>query len=284
MTYKTFEVYPVTRALGGVVSGLDLAQPLASSVIDELKNAWLEYQVLFFRDQELSPEQFEAFVRNFGEIDNHDFIEKVDGSKTVEHLYPKQNLNPYVPPTSRFHIDVSMFEVPTKGAALYAVDVDKAGGDTIWVSTYAAYEGLSDPVKEFVAARSGYFVALHPQALNTMVQTGPDAAEAARGYLRKPVEHPLVHTHPETGRKALFVDSLFLWSIPGLHPEESDWLKRYLLQHIGRPEFQCRFQWQPGSLALWDNRCTMHKRVDDAAGQQRDMHRLPIQGTDRPVA
>ncbi|MGI9260707.1 MAG: TauD/TfdA dioxygenase family protein, partial [Woeseiaceae bacterium] len=256
MTYESFEIHPLTRALGGVVSGLDLAQPLEPSVIDELKNAYLEYQVLFFRDQDLSPEQFEAFVKNFGEIDNHHFIEKVEGSKTVEHLYPKQNDNPYVPPTSRYHIDVSMMAVPTKGAALYAVDVDDAGGDTIWVSTYAAYDGLSGPMKEFVEGRSGYFVALHSQALNAMVQTGPDAADAARGYLQKPAEHPLVHTHPETGRKALFVDSLFMWSILGLHPDESDWLKQYLFQHIGKPEFQCRFQWQPGSLAIWDNRCT----------------------------
>lgn len=284
MTEKSFEVRPVTRALGGVVSGLDLAQPLDDPVIDELKKAWLEYQVLFFRDQDLSPEQFETFVRHFGEIDNHHFIEKIKGSKTVEHLYPKQTDNPFAPPTSRYHIDVSMFEVPTKGAALYAVDVDDAGGDTIWVSTYAAYDGLSDRMKAFVDTLSGYFVALHPQALNAMVETGPDAADAARGYLQKPAEHPLVHTHPETGKKALFVDALFLWSIPGLHADESDWLKQYLLQHIGKPEFQCRFQWQPGSLALWDNRCTMHKRVDDAGKQPREMHRLPIQGTEPPAA
>lgn len=284
MTYESFEVRPVTGALGGIVSGLDLAQPLDESVIDELKNAWLEYQVLIFRDQDLSPEQFEAFVRHFGEIDNHHFIEKIEGSKTVEHLYPKQSENPYAPPTSRYHIDVSMFDVPTKGAALYAVDVGDAGGDTIWVSTYAAYEGLSDPMKEFVEARSGYFVALHPTVLNMMVETGPDAADAAGKYLQKPAEHPLVHTHPETGKKALFVDSLFMWSIPGLHPDESDLLKHFLLQHIGKPEFQCRLQWQPGTLAIWDNRCTMHKRVDDAGKQQREMHRLPIKGTDGPVA
>jgi alpha-ketoglutarate-dependent taurine dioxygenase len=109
MTDKSFEVRPVTRALGGVVSGLDLARPLEASVIEDLRQAWLEYQVLFFRDQDLSPEQFETFVRHFGDIDNHHFIEKIEGSTTVEHLYPKQNDNPYVPPTSRYHIDVSMF-------------------------------------------------------------------------------------------------------------------------------------------------------------------------------
>lgn len=281
MSDEPFGVTRVSGALGGLVNGLDLRQ-LDSATVDGLRAALLEHQVLFFRDQHLSVDQFESFVTQFGELDNHHFISKVEGSETVEHLSLEQNASPFVPPTSMYHIDVSMYEVPTKGAALYAVDVEEAGGDTIWVSTYAAYEGLSDPMKEFLEDRRGLFVALHPSALDAMVRAGPAAKDAAAGFLQKPSEHPLVHTHPETGRKALFYDAMFLWAILDLHPDENDALKRFLTRHISKPEFQCRFHWEPGSLAIWDNRCTMHKRVDDAHGQKREMHRLPLRGADWP--
>ena len=284
MKQELIAAQPLTRVLGAVIDGLDLSQTADSDVTDQLQSALLEYQVLFFEDQSLTVEQFEAFVRNFGDIDSHSFISKVEGSETVEHLTQKQNVGPWVPPTSTYHIDVSMFEVPTKGAALYAVDVEDAGGDTIWVNTYAAYDALSEPIKALVSGLRGLFVAVHPNALNAIVSSGPAAHDAAQRYLQTPAEHPLVHTHPETGKKALFVDALFLWSILDLHPDESALLKNYLIQHIAKPEFQCRWRWKPGSVAIWDNRCTMHRRVDDAPGQKREMHRLPLRGADWPKA
>ena len=283
MSEGSFDVRPVTRSLGAEIHGIDVSQSLSDGVLGELRQALLDYQVIFFRDQSLSVEQFEDFVTNFGEIEVHPFIGKVEGSETVERLSLEANESSFVPPTSMYHIDVSMFEIPTKGAALYAVDVEDAGGDTIWVSACAAYDGLSEPMKEFLEHRRGLFIAMHPNALDAIIKAGPAAADAAKGFLQKPTEHPLVHTHPETGRKALFVDTMFLWSILDLNADESDMLKAYLKQHVSKPEFHVRLHWRPGSLAIWDNRCTLHKRVDDATGQTRIMHRLPLKGSYRPA-
>jgi len=273
-------VQPVTGSLGAVVDGIDLSQAVDEATFAAIHSAWLEHQVLFFRDQQLTNEQFEAFVTRFGDIEVHSFIGKVEGSETVERLENKEL--PWAPSTSTYHIDVSMMDVPTKGAALYAIDVEEAGGDTIWVDMYAAYEALSDAMKEFVEKRRGLFVAMHRGALDRAIKGGPTTKDIAAGFLQEAVEHPLVHTHPETGKKALFVDALFMWSIVDMHPDESDALKNFLFQHIAKPEFQCRFHWHPGSVAIWDNRCTMHRRVDDAAGGRRIMHRIPINGTDAP--
>ena len=280
MTNIDLSIQPVTQALGAIVEGIDLGSPLSDTDFATLNKLWLEHQVLFFRNQTLSPEQFESFVARFGDIEIHPFIGKIDGSETVERLDNKDTK--WTPSTSTYHIDVSMMEVPTKGAALYAVDVAQAGGDTIWVNTYAAYEALSEPMQSFLEQRSGLFVAMHRRALDAIVEAGPDAHDMAAGFLQQGTVHPLVHTHPETGKKALFVDALFMWSIVDMHPDESDALKSFLLQHIAKPEFQCRFRWEPGSVAIWDNRCTMHRRVDDTHGNKRIMHRIPIKGVDRP--
>ena len=282
MAYKNFEVHPVAGALGGEVKGIDLSKPLDEETIEEVNRAWLDYLVLFFRDQSLTPDQFKAFVRNFGDIKVHSFIDKLEGDDQVEKLDLKK-MTPFAPPTTTLHIDVSMFEVPTKGAALYAVDVAPAGGDTIWVNAYAAYDALSEPMKRFIEGRTGLFPALHDSALDRLIKGGPEAFQRAGSFMQLPSEHPLVHTHPETGKKALFVDPLFMWSIVDLNDDESDALSRFLKQHIAKPEFQCRFHWRPGSLALWDNRCTLHKRVDDAYDKRRVMHRLAIEGTTTPT-
>jgi taurine dioxygenase len=281
MVENNFTVERVTGALGAVVYGIDLSVPLSDDAFAKLESAWLEHQVLFFREQRLTNDQFEAFVRRFGDVEIHPFIGKVEGSEIVEQLDGSQESD-YTPSTSTYHIDVSMMAVPTKGAALYAVDVAEAGGDTIWVNAYAAYDALSEPMKAFLEQRRGLFVAMHRRALDAIIRAGPAGQKAAAGFLQNGSEHPLVHTHPETGRKALFVDALFLWSIVDLHPDESDALKAFLFQHVAKPEFQCRFRWRPGSVAIWDNRCTMHRRVDDVRAGPRIMHRIPIKGTEAP--
>jgi len=281
MSYQKINVHPIAGALGAEVEGIDLSGPLDQETLAEIQQAWLKYLVLFFRDQELSPDQFKKFISNFGALITYPFLTKIEGDEYVERLsLAEEPAN--APPTTILHIDLSMVEVPTKGAALYAVDVGEAGGDTIWVSAYAAYEGLSEPMKEFIRNRRGLFPALHDAAIDRMIKGGPEASQTAKMFLGKPSEHPLVHTHPETGKKALFVDPLFTWSIKDLHQDESDALLSYLSQHIAKPEFHCRFHWRPGSLAVWDNRCTLHKRVDDAYDKRRVMHRLGIEGTQAP--
>jgi taurine dioxygenase len=238
---------------------------------------------LFFRDLDLTPAQFKAFAELFGDIEVHPFIRsRVDGEPKVESLELAET-PPLAPPTSMLHIDLSSAEIPTKGTVLYAVDVPEAGGDTIWVNCYAAYEGLSEPMQEFVCGLKGLFPALDVAALDRIVKGGSAAMKTAGRFQQEPTEHPLVRIHPETGRKALFVDPLRMWCITNLDGDESRAISDFLNQHISQPEYQCRFHWRPGSLAVWDNRCTLHKRVDDIVDGHRLMHRVPLAGTDRPA-
>jgi taurine dioxygenase len=282
MAYKNFDVSPVAGALGAELHGLDLSKPFDEYTLKEVDQALLEYLVLFFKDQSLTPDQFKSFVRSFGEIENHPFIEKIEGDNQIESLDLARDQG-IGPPTSVLHIDVSMFEIPTKGAALYAVDVGPAGGDTIWVNAYTAYDALSESMKNFLEGHRGLFPALHDKVLNQMIKTGPDAFQKAGPFMIVPSEHPLVHTHPKTGKKALFVCPLFMRSIVDLNDDESDAIIRFLIQHVSKPEFQCRYHWQNGSIALWDNLFTIHKRVDDAYDEHRVMHRLAIKGTEAPT-
>lgn len=283
MSYKRIEVQPVSGALGAEVSGVDPSQPLDEAVLAEIQSAWLEHLVLFFRDLDLSPAQFKAFAKVFGDIEIHPFIRsRVEDEPEIESLELAET-PPLAPPTSVLHIDLSSAEIPTKGTVLYAVDVPEAGGDTIWVNCYAAFEGLSEPMQEFVMGLKGLFPALDVAALDRLIRGGQTAMDVAARFKQEPTEHPLVRTHPETGRKALFVDPLRMWCITNLDGDESRAISSFLNDHISKPEFQCRFHWRPGSLAVWDNRCTMHKRVDDVVEGRRLMHRVPLAGTDRPA-
>jgi taurine dioxygenase len=283
MSYKRIEVQPVSGALGAEVSGVDPSQPLDEAVLAEIQSAWLEHLVLFFRDLDLTPAQFKAFAKLFGDIEIHPFIRsRVEDEPEIESLELAET-PPLAPPTSVLHIDLSSAEIPTKGTVLYAVDVPEAGGDTIWVNCYAAYEGLSEPMQEFVIGLKGLFPALDVAALDRLIRGGQTAMDVAARFKQEPTEHPLVRTHPETGRKALFVDPLRMWCITNLDGDESRAISSFLNDHISKPEFQCRFHWRPGSLAVWDNRCTMHKRVDDVVEGRRLMHRVPLAGTDRPA-
>ena len=283
MSYETLSAQPVSGALGAEISGVDLSRPLDEKVTAEITKAWLEYLVLFFRDQDLTPAQFKKFAQIFGDIEVHPFIKsRVDAEPDVEALELAKT-PPMAPPTSILHIDVSSSEIPTKGTLLYAVDVPPAGGDTIWANGYEAYAALSEPMKEFLAGRSGLFPALDIAALDRLVKSGPAGMETAARFIQTPVEHPLVSTHPETGRKTLFVDPLRMWCITDLNADESRAVCSFLAEHVSKPEFQCRFHWTKGALAVWDNRCTLHKRVDDTVDGRRLMHRVPIAGTHRPV-
>lgn len=283
MSYKRIEVQPVSGALGAEVSGVDPSQPLDEAVLAEIQSAWLEHLVLFFRDLDLSPAQFKAFAKVFGDIEIHPFIRsRVEDEPEIESLELAET-PPLAPPTSVLHIDLSSAEIPTKGTVLYAVDVPEAGGDTIWVNCYAAFEGLSEPMQEFVMGLKGLFPALDVAALDRLIRGGQTAMDVAARFKQEPTEHPLVRTHPETGRKALFIDPLRMWCITNLDGDESRAISSFLNDHISKPEFQCRFHWRPGSLAVWDNRCTMHKRVDDVVEGRRLMHRVPLAGTDRPA-
>ena len=277
MRYDHIHVTPVATFVGAEISGIDLAAPPDGPALAEIRQALGEYGVVLFRDQQLTPEQQIAFARCFGEININRFFATVPGYPMIAEVRkePEQQRNI----GNGWHTDHSYDEAPALGSVLYAREVPKTGGDTLFASMYAAYDALSDGLK----ATLGGLKALH----SSRHVFGP-AAEARRGDLNGRIRnaelatqdavHPVVICHPDTGRKVLYVNPGFTVRFDGWTEEESRPLLGYLYRHAVRPEFTCRFQWREGSLAFWDNRSTWHFAVNDYHGERRLLHRITIGG------
>jgi len=282
--YQHIKVQPLTGCLGAEVSNVDLSAPLDRETFAEIKHAWLENLVLFFRGQDLSPEAHKRFGEYFGELKNEG---KLFGraTKGVDPyvLNPETGKNPYAPSTEVLHIDHSYADIPNMATILQANVIPDSSGDTLWVNCYAAFESLSEPMQKFVEGLTGYFPPMDRDRVHKTVTLGPDAVPLHKIEKTEAVEHPLVHIHPETGKKALFVDFLRMWSIKELSHEESRALMTFLEAHCAQPELQCRFHWEPGSLAIWDNRCTLHKLVNDKRSGRRVMQTVRVEDTQRPT-
>ncbi len=281
--YQHIQVRPLTGCLGAEVTGVDLSAPLDRETFAEIKHAWLEHLVLFFRDQALDPEAHKRFGEYFGELKNESMLfgRATEGVDPYV-LNPETGKNPYVPRTECLHIDHSYAEIPNMATILQANVIPDSGGDTVWVNCYAAFESLSEPMQKFVEGLTGYFPPADRDRVHKTVISGPESmpplptrSEAA--------EHPLVHVHPETGKKALYVDFLRMWSIKELSQEESRALMTFLEAHCAQPELQCRFHWEPGSLAIWDNRCTLHKLIKDKLSGRRVMQTVRVEDTQGPT-
>jgi taurine dioxygenase len=271
MDYRTLQLRPLAGALGAVVSGVDLRE-LDDATFAELHAAWLEHQVLFFRDQDLSPDQHKAFGRRFGELQVHPFLRsRRDEDHPEIVVLESDESRPYV--AAGWHTDVTFLPNPPLASILRAVDVPEWGGDTMWSSCGAAYEALSPRFREMLDG----LVAVHDTSKTFSrgaypSERHPDQKEAPRA------EHPVVRTHPETGRKGLFVNPAFTSHIRGLHRAESEALLAFLYRHMVTPEFTCRFHWEKNSLAIWDNRCTQHRALADNLTAHRRMERVTIEG------
>jgi alpha-ketoglutarate-dependent taurine dioxygenase len=268
----------IAGALGAEVRGVDLAGPLAAGVAAELRSAWLEHLVLFFRDQRLSPAQFMAFARAWGEPIEYPFVQGIEGFphiievKKLEH--EKVNFG------GIWHSDTTYLEVPPMASMLLAREVPPVGGDTLFANQYLAWETLSEGMKRMLAK----LVAVNLSAKADVSRTREDRIKSdGRGAAQREYvgEHPVARTHPETGRTALYVNVAHTARFKGMTDAESAPLLEYLFRHQVRPEFTCRFAWQPGSIALWDNRCVQHNPVNDYHGYRRLMHRITLAG-DRP--
>ena len=262
MTSNHIGLTPLATSVGAEISGVDLAGSPGRTELAEIREALGEYGVVFFRDQHLTPEQHIAFARSFGEIDVNRFFATVPGYPMIAEVRkePEQQRNI----GNGWHTDHSYDEAPALGSMLYAREVPKTGGDTLFAGMYAAYDALSDGLK----ATLGGLKALH----SSRHVFGPTAA-ARRGDLDGRIRnaelatqdavHPVVIRHPDTGRKALYVNPGFTLRFDGWTEEELRPLLDYLYCHAVRPEFTCRFQWREGSLAFWDNRSTWHFAVND---------------------
>lgn len=277
--YKQITVAPVSGAVGAEIEGVNLADDLDASVVGEIRRAFLEHQVLFFRSQDLTTEALMGFGRRFGELDQHPFVEgREDHPEVIEIITEPEDAFNF---GGGWHTDVTFLDEPDLGSILYALDVPSCGGDTLFANQHAAYDALSSTMKDLIAG----LVALH--------SAGPQYAPGGYSTLSRSmrtknsegadriVGHPLVRTHPETGRKALYVNRGFTIGIEGMKKEESDSLLSYLFRHATLEPFTCRFRWQPGSVAMWDNRSVQHYALHDYRGQRRHMRRITIRG-DRP--
>jgi taurine dioxygenase len=269
----------LSPALGAVVHNLDLAAALPDAVIDAIRDGLDEHQVLFFRDQTLTPAQQRDFAARFGALHIHPVYPQHETVPEIMILEFDEKLKGH---QNNWHTDVTFIETPPFGSVLYADDVPPSGGDTIWASSYAAFEALSFSMQNFL----GGLRAVHDFAKNFTPDRfrtyGVDNKLAETYNKHKPVTHPVVRTNQRTGRKGLFVNRSFTSHIEGLNRSESDTILSFLFTHLETPEFQVRFRWSKGAVAFWDNRFTQHYAVSDYFPHHRRVRRATILG-DKPV-
>jgi taurine dioxygenase len=277
MTYDHIRVEPLSTALGAEISGVDLATPPTEPALAEIRHAFGERGVIFFRDQRLTPKQHLAFARRFGGIDVNRFFAAVPGYPTIAEVRKEREQRRNI--GNGWHTDHSYDLAPAMGSMLYAREVPTTGGDTLFAGMYAAYDALSDGLK---ATLDGL------RALHSSGHVFGAEAQARRGDLEGRIGnpelatqdaiHPVVIRHPETGCKALYVNPGFTLRFESWTNEESRPLLDYLYRHAVRPEFTIRFRWREGTLAFWDNRSTWHFAVNDYHGARRLLHRITIEG------
>ena len=279
-----FEIERLAGACGGVIHGIDISDDLDDNVIGELRQALLDHQVIFFRNQELSPDQHKAFGRRFGTLNVHPQYVNLEGHPEILPVLKDPDAEKNI--GGVWHSDLTNLETPPLGSILYALDVPSRGGDTMFSNQYLAYEALSDGMKELLCSLN----ALHSSRTLTDTSSRFDRNDSRSTKLRDDIDpdadaidniHPVVRTHPETGRKSIFVNRPFTIALEGMTEAESKPLLEYLFAHCARPEFTCRFRWEQGSVAFWDNRCVMHYALNDYPGKRRFMHRVTVDG-DKP--
>jgi taurine dioxygenase len=273
-TATTLSVQPIGGALGAEIHGVDLATECSDETVAAIRAAWLEHLVVFFRDQKLAPDRFLAFAQRIGEPVEYPFVRGIDGYPeiiTVAKL-PHETVNF----GGVWHSDTAYLARPPMATMLVAREVPPSGGDTMWSNMYSAFSSLSPTMQELLRSLR----AVNSSALADVSKTREDrirerGVEDERVY---EAEHPVVRTHPETGRAALYVNPAHTARFAGMTDEESAPLLQFLFSHAIRPEFTCRFRWEVGSVALWDNRCTWHNPLNDYHGHARVLHRITLAG------
>jgi taurine dioxygenase len=275
---ESMRISKLAGALGAEIRGVDLSQPLSAQQVAEIRAAFLEHLVIVFRDQRLTSAQYFAFARALGEPVEYPLLKGLpDHPLIIEVLkleHERVNFG------GIWHSDTAYLELPPMASMLLAIEVPPAGGDTMFANQYLAYESLSEGMRRTLDSLTG----VNSSAKADATRTREDRMRTeARNDARKEyvAEHPVVRTHPETGRRALYVNSAHTVRFKDMTEEESEPLLGYLFQHQVRPEFTCRVHWEVGSLAVWDNRCAQHNPVNDYHGYRRRMHRITLKG-DRP--
>ncbi|OGA20807.1 MAG: taurine dioxygenase [Betaproteobacteria bacterium RIFCSPLOWO2_02_FULL_67_26] len=273
MTYRHIEVRRAAGALGAEIGGVNLAGPLGDETISEIRQSLLDHLVIFFRGQKLTPQEQLAFAQRFGQPMEYPQLKGLPECPLVTPVIKLEHER--VNFGGIWHSDTTYLERPPMASMLYAVELPPFGGDTLFANQYLAYETLSEGLKRVLAGLTGINSSTKAEASKTR----EDRLRAA-GAERKVLvgEHPVARTHPETGRKALYVNVGHTAQFKGWTEQESRPLLDFLFRHQVQAEFSCRFRWEPGSLAFWDNRCAQHYPVNDYQGFRRVMHRVTLAG------
>jgi taurine dioxygenase len=277
--FRYFRAAPLSGALGAELLDIDLAAPLPDAEIDDIRRALHEFKVVFFRDQALDDAGHVALARRFGIPQGPGAIPPVDGFPMMRHQQYDQHGR--MGSDVNFHSDDSFRDYPSKYSILRALKVPDNGGDTIWVDMEKAFAALSPVLQKFLEGLTAEHTVGTELGLNILRQAGGKAYD---DMMRRnpPVTHPLIVTHPETGRKCIYVSELLTSRILELSKPESDNLLHFLFSHSYQPQFQCRFRWHDNSVAMWDNRCTQHRGIDDFFPAFRAMRRVPVVCDQRP--
>ena len=273
---QSITVQPLAGAVGAEVAGVDLARDLDDATVAALRRIWLEHGVIFFREQDLPPARFLAFARRFGEVIEYPFLRGLDAFPeiipVVKLPHERTNFG------GVWHSAPAYLDIPPMATMLVAREVPPHGGDTLFACQSAAYEALSDGMRHLLAGLRAVNSSARADVSRTREDRMRDGGrgEAPKDYA---ATHPVVRTHPETGRRSLYINRAHTAAFEDMTEAESATLLNYLFDHQVRPEFTCRFRWQPGSLAFWDNRRVLHNPVNDYHGFRRVMHRVTLAGT-----
>lgn len=271
------DIRPVAGALGAEIQGLDLANELSTDDSQQLRQLLNEHEVIFFRDQDITPARQKALALSFGPLQTHPAYATIEGFPEITILESTPDKPTKI---EAWHTDMTFREHPPMGTVLKSVVVPPKGGDTLWSSMTAAYNGLSAQMQQFLQGLTAVHEFAHGFR-ESLAEPGGKERLAAAVAANPPVRHPVIRTHPETGKKVIFVNALFTTHIEGLKPAESNALLQFLFEHITTAEYTCRFQWRPHSIAIWDNRSTQHKPINDYFPAHRRLERITIDG-DRP--
>jgi taurine dioxygenase len=270
-------INPTSGSMGVEIHNVDLSNELSDSLFSEIRETFIEHGLIFFRDQELTPDDHLRFAKRWGEININRFFAKVEGYDQIAEVRkdPDQKINI----GGAWHTDHSYDQIPAMGSILLAKETPKIGGDTLFANMYKAYETLSNGMKKTLETMKACHSSRHVFGAHT------GYAEASSQRISNPelatqdAIHPVIITHPESKRKALYVNPEFTVNFEGWTLEESKPLLDYLTEHTTQQENTTRFQWEPGSIAFWDNRCTWHFALNDYPGETRLMHRITVEGS-----
>jgi len=278
LDYSHIRIEPLSPCIGAEILGVDLSAPLDAGTVAAIRHAFLEHLVVFFRDQSLTPEQYLRFARTMGEPSEYPMVQGMDGHPEITEVIKREDER--VNFGGIWHSDTTYLECPPMGTMLYARELPPVGGDTLFANMNMAYESLSPGMRRLLDG----LTAVNSAAKDVAAATRADRIRERPGQTSSAppeAEHPAVRTHPETGRKALYVNPGHTVRFATMNEAESAPILDYLYSQQIRPEFTCRFRWQIGSLAFWDNRAAQHYPLNDYHGHRRAMQRITLAG-DRP--